>query len=73
MPRIPSLTPKEVLKKFKKLGYLLDRQKGSHLILYHQALRKRIVIPLHLKDLPKGTLLAIIKEAGLTKTEFLKI
>lgn len=72
MSNLPSLKPKEVLKKFEKLGYVQDRQRGSHIILYHPVHHRRIVIPMHVKDLPRGTLLSIIKQAGLTKEEFLK-
>lgn len=72
MPRVPSLKPKEVVKKFKKLGYIEDRQKGSHLILYNATSKRRAVIPIHVKDVPRGTLLSIIKQAGLAQEEFLK-
>lgn len=73
MQKIPSLKPRAVIKKFEKIGYVIDRQKGSHVILFHLKLKKRLTIPLHVKDLPKGTLLSIIKQAGLTKEEFLEL
>lgn len=73
MPKIPSIKPRELIKKFEKLGYVIDRQKGSHIILYHPAKGKRLVIPMHVKDLPKGTLLSIVKQSGLTREEFLKL
>lgn len=73
MPKLPSFKPREVIKKFEKIGYVIDRQKGSHVILYHYKKQTRLTIPLHVKDLPKGTLLSIIKQAGLTKEEFLKL
>ena len=72
MPKIPSLKPKEVVKKFEKLGFVKDRQSGSHIILYNRSQNKRVVVPMHTGDLPKGTLRAIIKQAGLTSEEFLK-
>jgi len=73
MPKIPSLKPRGVIRKFEKVGYVIDRQKGSHVILYHPSKHKRLTIPLHVKDLPKGTLLSIMKQAGLTRQEFLKL
>ncbi|MEK7501912.1 MAG: type II toxin-antitoxin system HicA family toxin [Patescibacteria group bacterium] len=73
MPKIPSIKPRELIRKFEKAGYVVDRQKGSHVILYHPFDKKRLTIPLHVKDLPKGTLLSIIKQAGLTKEQFLKL
>lgn len=73
MPKLPSFKPRELIKKFEKLGYVIDRRKGSHIILYSPSKHKRLTIPLHVKDLPKGTLLSIIKQAGLSKEEFLKL
>ncbi len=73
MPKLPSVKPRELIKSFEKLGYIIDRQKGSHVILYQPLTKRRLTIPLHTKDVPNGTLLAIIKQAGLTKEEFLKV
>lgn len=73
MPQIPSFKPRELIKKFEKAGYIIDRQKGSHVILYHPKEGKRLTIPLHVKEMPKGTLLSIIKQAGLTREEFLRL
>ena len=70
MPKIPAITPQIIIKLLKKKGFILDRTKGSHHIYYHAAMKKRIVIPLHKKDLPKGTLHEILKQAGLSKEEF---
>ena len=72
MLRLPSLTPKKVIKKLKKLGYVKDHTTGSHLVFYHPKLKKRAVVPYHLKDIPKGTLLSLLKEAGIDREEFLK-
>lgn len=73
MSNIPSFKPRELLKKFEKAGYVIDRQRGSHVILYHPLEGKRLTIPLHVKEMPKGTLLSIIKQSGLTREEFLKL
>lgn len=72
MPKLPSIKPKELIKLFEKLGYTIDRQKGSHVILYNNLSKRRLTIPMHTKDIPNGTLLAVIKQAGLTKEEFMK-
>lgn len=72
MPGLPSYKPKEVIKKFERLGYYADRQSGSHVIMYNRKTKRRSTIPLHRKDIPIGTLRSIIQEAGLTKEEFIK-
>ncbi|MCX7794656.1 MAG: type II toxin-antitoxin system HicA family toxin [Thermodesulfovibrionales bacterium] len=73
MPKLPSLTPQEVINILEKKGYILERIKGSHRIYRHPETRKMVVIPYHKKDLPKGTLLEILKQAGITKKEIEKL
>lgn len=55
---------KELIKLLEKNGFILQRIKGSH-HLYKHPNGKRTVVPLHNKDIPKGTLNAILKQAGL--------
>jgi predicted RNA binding protein YcfA (HicA-like mRNA interferase family) len=73
MPKLPSLTPREVVKKLKKLGFIEHHQVGSHLTMKHPQTKRRAVVPMHLKDLKKGTLLSLLKEAGIEKKEFIQI
>lgn len=68
MPKI--YTPKQAIAKFKKLGFVEDRQSGSHKIFYKKATKQRAVIPYHLKELPKGTLSSILRESKVSKEEF---
>ena len=63
MPKPPSLTPRKLIRILKKHGFEEDHQTGSHLILIHPRDGRRIVVPVHAKDLPKGTMLAILKSA----------
>lgn len=69
MSTIPTYTPKELIRILEQHGFILDRAKGSHQIFIHPLSRKRIVIPLHNKDLPKGTFHSILKQAGIDKKE----
>ena len=69
MPKLPSLTPQRIIKILEKKGFVLDRIKGSHHIYYHPETKRRAVVPLHKKDLPKGTLFDILKQAGMSKEE----
>ena len=72
MPRLPIITPKQLAKFFKNEGYVLDHSSGSHFVYYQSATKKRAVIPMHNKDLPKGTLLAILRQNGYTKDDLAK-
>ena len=65
MSKLPSLTPKKLLKVLKKQGFVEDHQTGSHLVLYDAKSKRRVVVPMHTKDIPKGTLRAILKSAGI--------
>jgi predicted RNA binding protein YcfA (HicA-like mRNA interferase family) len=62
-----SYKPKELLKIFKKLGFYIHHQKGSHMILKSADGTRRVTIPIHNKDLKIKTLLAILKDAGIDK------
>lgn len=70
--RIPALRTDEILRVLLKLGFQPKRKKGSHLILAMGG--RRVVVPIHAgRDVPKGTLLNILKQAGVTKKEFLEL
>jgi len=69
MPKTPSLTSKEIIKILERNGFKLVRTKGSHKIFRNDETKKMTVIPFHRKDLPKGTLLEILKQAGIDKKE----
>jgi predicted RNA binding protein YcfA (HicA-like mRNA interferase family) len=60
---------KQVEKILFKIGFLLDRQSGSHRIYYH-ADGRRVVVPFHPGDIPTGTLRNIIKTAGISIESF---
>lgn len=69
------MKPAEIIRKLRRGGFIFDRHaKGSHEIWYNSKTRRRTVIPNHPgKDIAKGTLNAIIKEAGFTTQEFLNL
>lgn len=68
-PKLRSLTAKQIIKLLKLRGFRLDHTTGSHYIFYRAIDRKRVTVPYHSKDLPKGTLLSILKQAGISKEE----
>ena len=68
MPDIPSISGKEAIKIFNRLGFHAVRQKGSHVVLRNGTCG--CVIPLH-KSLAKGTLRGAIKQADLSVSDFL--
>jgi predicted RNA binding protein YcfA (HicA-like mRNA interferase family) len=75
MTKIPMLTARDVIRGLKKAGFVLYRQaRGSHEIWYNPATKRRRTVPNHPgTDIPRGTLKAILKEAGLSLDEFLEL
>lgn len=70
MSALPVVSGREVVNALGKFGYLLDRQRGSHMILRQpNPPHRRLTVPDH-KEVAKGTLRAIIRQAGLTVDEF---
>ena len=70
MPKLPSIASRKLVKLLKNLDFQLDHTTGSHFIFYHSKTKKRAVVPYHVKDLPKGTVMSILKEAGISRKEF---
>jgi len=74
MPKLPRLSGKEVIKALSKAGFQAARQRGSHIILVKptEAGKKAVVVPNH-KEIDIGTLIEIIRQAGLKREEFLEL
>lgn len=73
MSRLGGVSGRDVVKALTKIGYELDRQRGSHMILRRTLPpHRRLVVPDH-KDMAKGTLRSIIRQAGLTVDEFIEL
>jgi predicted RNA binding protein YcfA (HicA-like mRNA interferase family) len=67
--RLPVLSGQELCKALAKVGYRIDHQTGSHIILrMENPPHRRLTAPKH-KEIAKGTLLAIIRQAGLSREE----
>ena len=70
MTKLPVVSGADAIRAFSRIGYEVDRQRGSHVILRNAAPPfRRLVVPNH-KVLAKGTLRSLIREAGLTPDEF---
>lgn len=67
-----SITPKKLLQFLKERGFYITRQSGSHMILHHNSdTIKRVTLPIHNKDLKRGTLPSILKQEVLIKRNYL--
>jgi predicted RNA binding protein YcfA (HicA-like mRNA interferase family) len=72
MSHLPRLSGRACAKALVKSGYVVDRQKGSHIVLRRLAPFGMVVVPDH-PELDSGTLRAIIRQAGLTVENFIAL
>lgn len=72
--KLPVISGIETVKKLKKAGFIATRQRGSHVRLEKFVKLKtlKLTVPVH-KTLKKGTISRIIKDAGLSIEEFLRL
>jgi predicted RNA binding protein YcfA (HicA-like mRNA interferase family) len=73
MPHLPMMKAREVIAILHRAGWIVDRQKGSHLVLTRPDGTRPVIVPNHPGDVRRGTLQGILDQAGLTPDEFLKL
>jgi predicted RNA binding protein YcfA (HicA-like mRNA interferase family) len=67
---LPVVSGREAVRAFEKAGYAIDHQSSSPIILRHRdPPHRRLSVPDH-KEVAKGTLRSLIRQAGLTVDEF---
>ncbi|MGA2306741.1 MAG: type II toxin-antitoxin system HicA family toxin [Acidimicrobiales bacterium] len=67
-PALPIVSGAEVIRVLAKVGFEQSSQRGSHVKLRHTNGRVAIV-PLH-RELARGTLRSILRQAGISAEEF---
>jgi predicted RNA binding protein YcfA (HicA-like mRNA interferase family) len=66
--RLPVVSGAQLIKALERRGWQVARQRGSHVLLKHPERTRSLTVPLH-KELKRGTLAGIIRDAGLTVEE----
>ncbi|MFZ1852277.1 MAG: type II toxin-antitoxin system HicA family toxin [Nitrosomonas sp.] len=69
MPKLPVISAAEAIKAFERLGFIIVRQRGSHIVLRRGS--SGCVVPNH-RELKTGTLSGVLKQAGISPDEFIK-
>jgi len=73
MRKFPACTGKELIALLKKIGFKVERQRGSHVFLTHKDGRVT-VIPIHAGEtIGPGLLAKILRDVELTREEFLTL
>ncbi len=72
--KLPVLSAKEIIKALEKDGFKVLRQKGSHISLYKKSGDKTylVVVP-EKREVKKGTLLSILRQAGMSRERFFEL
>jgi predicted RNA binding protein YcfA (HicA-like mRNA interferase family) len=74
MTALPAVRPEAVIRALERAGFVVERVKGSHHALKHpDKPRLHVTVAFHKREVPRGTLRSIIKQAGLTTDEFMKL
>ncbi len=71
MPKVPIVSGSEAVRALQRLGFFLDRQRGSHAVMKKATDAGEIgcVIPMH-REVAAGTLHSALKQAGVSIGEF---
>jgi len=70
--RLPVVSGAQLIRVLEGLDWEIARQRGSHVRLRHPDRSTPLVVPLH-KELKKGTLNGILKDAGLEREELRRL
>ena len=75
--RLPSLSSQKIIRVLRKAGFVEapDRGKGSHRAFMKKGSEGKVLLVIvpHGKDIPRGTLLAILEQADINREEFLRL
>jgi predicted RNA binding protein YcfA (HicA-like mRNA interferase family) len=70
--KLPVVSGPDVVRALEKVGFVVYRQRGSHITVVRKTPSAQTTIPNH-KELDRGTLRAIIRQSGLTVDEFIAL
>jgi predicted RNA binding protein YcfA (HicA-like mRNA interferase family) len=72
MPKLPIVSGAEAVRALQRLGFFVDRQRGSHVVLKRVTPEgeRGCVIPMH-REVAMGTLRSALKMAGISPEEFI--
>ncbi|MCX7234537.1 MAG: type II toxin-antitoxin system HicA family toxin [Burkholderiales bacterium] len=67
MPKFPGLSGAQIVRALERLGFVMARQSGSHIVMRRNA--QGCVVPNH-KEVKVGTVNGVLRQAGVTAEEF---
>ena len=72
MTKLPVISGAQCVRALEKIGFVVYRQRGSHIVMIRKNPPSQTTIPNH-KELDRGTLRAIIRHAGLAVEDFVDL
>jgi len=69
MPKLPCVSGTKVAKALERLGFVRERQRGSHLVMRRET--DVCVVPMH-REVDQGTLRGVLRQAGVSPEEFVE-
>jgi len=70
MPKLPVVSGKEAIAALERIGFIVTRQRGSHVVIRKGS--QGCVVPNH-KELKRGTLAGILKQASISADDFVAL
>lgn len=67
MPKFPGLSGAQIVRALERLGFVMARQSGSHIVMRRNG--QGCVVPNH-KEVKVGTVNGVLRQAGVTAEEF---
>lgn len=71
--RLGQVNLQEFVRALEKLGFVVRRQTGSHLILRHPDTKRTVSIPIHAGDIKRGLLFGLLKQGDIDREKFLSV
>lgn len=72
MAKLPIVSGQAAVRAFEKSGWTTSRRHGSHIVLTKAGAEGHLSVPDH-RELGRGLLRSLIRDAGLTVEEFVKL
>ncbi|MCZ6793924.1 MAG: type II toxin-antitoxin system HicA family toxin [Planctomycetota bacterium] len=72
MPKLPVISGRQARRAFEKAGWIFNHQRGSHMVLVRAGIPINLTVPDH-RELDRGLLRGLIRDAGLTVEEFVAL
>lgn len=72
MSKLPVISGQQLVKVLGKVGFQIDRRKGSHMMLYRADPPTTLSVPDH-RELDRGTLRSLLRQAGVSPEDFVRL